>query len=174
MGSDMANGFMREKKIVKINYHKDYIDRSVSSASLLCSSDEFPVPHVEIFPSPDNRCRLSTQLTALSDYDMPLDPDWKIQSNALSLEKPIGEGAFGEVWRAKLTSPSKGAIRLGTRQSVNEETVAVKTLKCSATDRELCDLIKELEVMRYIGRHQNIINLLGYCTAFGKIDNEFF
>lgn len=142
---------------------------SMSSTSLLCNSsgDDFPVMRVEILSAPDNRCRLSTQLTALSEYDMPLDPEWKIESNALTLEDPIGEGAFGEVWCAKLTSPSKGAVRLGTRPTLNAETVAVKTLKCSATDRELCDLIQELEVMRYIGRHQNIINLLGYCTAVG-------
>ena len=37
-----------------------------------------------------------------------------------------------------------------------------------ATDRELADLIQEMEVMKIIGRHKNIINLLGCCTQNGE------
>ena len=33
-----------------------------------------------------------------------------------------------------------------------------------ATDHELSDLISEMEVMKMIGKHKNIINLLGVCT----------
>lgn len=36
-----------------------------------------------------------------------------------------------------------------------------------ATDRELTDLIQEMEVMKLIGSHKNIINLLGCCTQNG-------
>ena len=36
-----------------------------------------------------------------------------------------------------------------------------------ATDREMADLIQEMEVMKIIGRHRNIINLLGCCTQEG-------
>ena len=38
-----------------------------------------------------------------------------------------------------------------------------------ATDRELTDLIQEMEVMKLIGSHKNIINLLGCCTQNGTI-----
>lgn len=38
-----------------------------------------------------------------------------------------------------------------------------------ATDRELTDLIQEMEVMKVIGSHKNIINLLGCCTQNGKL-----
>ena len=38
-----------------------------------------------------------------------------------------------------------------------------------ATDRELADLIQEMEVMKIIGRHRNIINLLGCCTQHGEL-----
>ena len=38
-----------------------------------------------------------------------------------------------------------------------------------ATDRELADLIQEMEVMKIIGRHINIINLLGCCTQGGQL-----
>ena len=37
-----------------------------------------------------------------------------------------------------------------------------------ATDRELTDLMQEMEVMKLIGCHENIINFLGCCTQNGK------
>jgi len=36
-----------------------------------------------------------------------------------------------------------------------------------ASDRDVADLIQEMEVMKLIGRHINIINLLGCCTQNG-------
>lgn len=36
-----------------------------------------------------------------------------------------------------------------------------------ATDRELADLVSEMEVMKMIGKHTNIINLIGCCTQNG-------
>jgi len=49
-------------------------------------------------------------------------------------------------------------------------TVAVKMLKDNASERELIDLISEMEVMKQICRppkHPNIINLIGCCTQGG-------
>lgn len=37
-----------------------------------------------------------------------------------------------------------------------------------ATDREMADLIQEMEVMKVMGQHRNIINLLGCCTQHGE------
>ena len=36
------------------------------------------------------------------------------------------------------------------------------------TERDLCDLASEMEMMKMIGRHKNIINLLGACTQEGE------
>ena len=41
-----------------------------------------------------------------------------------------------------------------------------------ATDRELADLIQEMEVMKIIGRHRNILNLLGCCTQDGRLQSH--
>lgn len=71
----------------------------------------------------------------------------------------IGEGAFGQVYRGELKTP---------RTSAGHVVVAVKMLKQSATDRELIDLVSEMEVMKQIGQHPNIINLIGCCTQSGK------
>ena len=37
-----------------------------------------------------------------------------------------------------------------------------------ATEAELMDLVSEMEVMKTIGRHKNIINVLGCCTQNGN------
>ena len=42
--------------------------------------------------------------------------------------------------------------------------VAVKMLKEGHTDAEMIDFVKEMEMMKMIRRHVNIINLLGVCT----------
>lgn len=37
-----------------------------------------------------------------------------------------------------------------------------------ATENELGDLLSEMDTMKEIGRHKNIINLIGACTQHGK------
>lgn len=39
-----------------------------------------------------------------------------------------------------------------------------------ATEKDLSDLISEMEMMKMIGKHKNIINLLGACTQDGELD----
>lgn len=45
--------------------------------------------------------------------------------------------------------------------------VAVKTLKESAGDKERQELLKELQVMKSLKPHQNLVQLLGCCTDKG-------
>ena len=42
--------------------------------------------------------------------------------------------------------------------------VAVKMLKDGHSEQDLVEFIKEMHVMKVIGSHPNIINLLGVCT----------
>jgi len=46
--------------------------------------------------------------------------------------------------------------------------VAVKTLKENATEKEKSDLIQELEVMKMLDPHQNVVRLIGCCTEKGN------
>ena len=51
-------------------------------------------------------------------------------------------------------------------------TVAVKMLKEGHTDQDMIDLVSEMDMMKIIGRHDNVINivkLLGVCTQDGPI-----
>lgn len=101
---------------------------------------------------------LSGEIPYKIEYLMESDPDWEIDRMRVELEKILGEGAFGQVWQGILRSNGIEADR----------PIAVKMLKDNATDREMADLVSEMEVMKMIGKHPNIINLLGCCTQDGK------
>lgn len=47
--------------------------------------------------------------------------------------------------------------------------VAVKTIKEGASDREKEDLDRELEIMKQLGSHPNVVTLLGCCTEEGEL-----
>ncbi|EPY89311.1 fibroblast growth factor receptor 3 [Camelus ferus] len=79
----------------------------------------------------------------------------------LTLGKPLGEGCFGQVVMAE-------AIGIDKDRAAKPVTVAVKMLRDDATDKDLSDLVSEMEMMKMIGRHKNIINLLGACTQGGQ------
>uniref|UniRef100_A0A672LR14 Fibroblast growth factor receptor 2 n=1 Tax=Sinocyclocheilus grahami TaxID=75366 RepID=A0A672LR14_SINGR len=80
----------------------------------------------------------------------------------LTLGKPLGEGCFGQVVMAE-------ALGIDKDKPKEAVTVAVKMLKDDATEKDLSDLVSEMEMMKMIGRHKNIINLLGACTQDGPL-----
>lgn len=45
-----------------------------------------------------------------------------------------------------------------------EQTVAVKTLKENASEKEKSDLLQELAVMKGLRTHPNVVRLIGCCT----------
>ncbi|XP_023114970.1 fibroblast growth factor receptor 4 isoform X4 [Leopardus geoffroyi] len=101
-------------------------------------------------------------LAGLVSLDLPLDPLWEFPRDRLVLGKPLGEGCFGQVVRAE-------AFGMDPARPDQASTVAVKMLKDNASDKDLADLVSEMEVMKLIGRHKNIINLLGVCTQEGPL-----
>lgn len=67
----------------------------------------------------------------------------------------LGSGAFGVVKRGRAKSICKGE---------SFSTVAVKMVR--ATDRldHMMALQRELKILAHLGKHLNIVNLLGACT----------
>ncbi|XP_050354715.1 fibroblast growth factor receptor homolog 1-like isoform X2 [Nymphalis io] len=96
----------------------------------------------------------------MSEYELPVDIDWEVPRESLCIGKILGEGEFGKVVKAECV----GILKPGL-QSV----VAVKMLKEGHTDAEMMALVSEMEMMKMIGKHVNIINLLGCCTQDGPL-----
>ncbi|KAJ8281438.1 hypothetical protein GJAV_G00067690 [Gymnothorax javanicus] len=101
-------------------------------------------------------------LANVSELELPADPKWEFPRTRLTLGKPLGEGCFGQVVMAE-------AIGIDKEKPNKPLTVAVKMLKDDASDKDLSDLVSEMEMMKMIGRHKNIINLLGACTQDGPL-----
>ncbi|XP_044853305.1 fibroblast growth factor receptor 3-like [Mauremys mutica] len=102
------------------------------------------------------------KLADISELELPADPKWELTRSRLTLGKPLGEGCFGQVVMAEATGIDKD-------KPDKAITVAVKMLKDDATDEDLSDLVSEMEMLKTIGYHKNIINLLGACTQDGPL-----
>ncbi|XP_051507831.1 fibroblast growth factor receptor 3-like isoform X6 [Myxocyprinus asiaticus] len=101
-------------------------------------------------------------LPNVSELELPSDPKWEFSRTKLTLGKPLGEGCFGQVVMAE-------AIGIDKEKPNKPLTVAVKMLKDDGTDKDLSDLVSEMEMMKMMGKHKNIINLLGACTQDGPL-----
>ncbi|XP_060044345.1 fibroblast growth factor receptor 3 isoform X2 [Erinaceus europaeus] len=133
------------------------LKRQVSLDSSSSVSSNTPLVRVARLSSGDGPA-----LANVSELELPADPKWELSRTRLTLGKPLGEGCFGQVVMAE-------AIGIHKDQAAKPVTVAVKMLKDDATDKDLSDLVSEMEMMKMIGKHKNIINLLGACTQGGPL-----
>ncbi|XP_068685583.1 fibroblast growth factor receptor 3-like isoform X2 [Montipora foliosa] len=88
----------------------------------------------------------------------PLNPStrsWEIPRHHVTIEKIIGQGAFGQV--AKATAD-------GLRGMPQKTLVAVKMTKAGAPESDKKDLLSELEVMKTLKPHPHVIKLIGCVT----------
>ena len=103
-------------------------------------------------------------------YEFQLDEKWEFPREFLQLKEEIGAGAFGRVFKGlahhAVIRPGTGAtsalVRSSSRGSFT--TVAVKMTKDQRSEQEVLDLVREIEIMKAVGGHENIVNLLGACT----------
>jgi len=91
---------------------------------------------------------------ALIKQDWEKDP-WEFPRHHLKFFGILGEGCFGQVWKCE-------ALNIDGVKGTS--TVAVKTLKESASEKERKDLLQELEVMKMLKTHPNVVRLIGCCT----------
>lgn len=82
------------------------------------------------------------------------DPD-EFPRDGVRLERVLGEGNFGRVWKA---------TAYGLDGSKRATPVAVKTLKEYASNEEKRDLVREMGLMRQLGKHPHVVQFLGCCS----------
>ncbi|XP_023218467.1 vascular endothelial growth factor receptor 1-like, partial [Centruroides sculpturatus] len=86
---------------------------------------------------------------------LPYDHRWEFPKERLKLGKTLGQGAFGRVVKAEA---------IGIEDGETSTTVAVKMLKERADVHQRKALMAELKILIHLGRHLNIVNLLGAVT----------
>jgi len=107
-------------------------------------------------------------------YEFQLDMAWEFPRELLELGQELGHGAFGRVVRGTAYN-CRVKSSLGRQDDVgcplevcasNVEPiiVAVKMLKENHSEEDVLDLVKEIEMMKVVGGHVNIVNLLAACT----------
>uniref|UniRef100_A0A8C4NYE7 Fibroblast growth factor receptor n=1 Tax=Dicentrarchus labrax TaxID=13489 RepID=A0A8C4NYE7_DICLA len=133
------------------------LKRQVSLDSNSSMNSNTPLVRIARLSSSDG-----PMLANVSELELPSDPKWEFPRTRLTLGKPLGEGCFGQVVMAE-------AVGIDKEKPNKPLTVAVKMLKDDATDKDLSDLVSEMEMMKMIGKHKNIINLLGACTQDGPL-----
>uniref|UniRef100_A0A8B9LR70 Fibroblast growth factor receptor n=1 Tax=Astyanax mexicanus TaxID=7994 RepID=A0A8B9LR70_ASTMX len=133
------------------------LKRQVSLESNSSMNSNTPLVRIARLSSSDG-----PMLPNVSELELPSDPKWEFPRSKLTLGKALGEGCFGQVVMAE-------AIGIDKEKPNKPLTVAVKMLKDDGTDKDLSDLVSEMEMMKMIGKHKNIINLLGACTQDGPL-----
>ncbi|KAL0273366.1 UNVERIFIED_CONTAM: hypothetical protein PYX00_006049 [Menopon gallinae] len=86
---------------------------------------------------------------------LPYDQKWEFPSSKLKLGKQLGAGAFGVVLKAEA---------YGIVEEDVWTTVAVKMVKRHADPAYIRALVSELKILAHLGKHLNVVNLLGACT----------
>ncbi|KAH8270112.1 hypothetical protein KR018_004090 [Drosophila ironensis] len=148
---------------------KVIIYRPTGEEGSACSAGDLQMPVIRI---EKQRTTFSTtgsgsgggadHVQGFNEYEFPLDSNWEIPRGQLRLGSILGEGAFGRVVMAE-------AEGLPRSPHVTETIVAVKMVKEEHTDADMASLVREMEVMKMIGKHINIINLLGCCSQSGPL-----
>ncbi|ODM97664.1 Fibroblast growth factor receptor 3 [Orchesella cincta] len=86
---------------------------------------------------------------------LPYNKAFEIPRDKLRIDETtiLGTGAFGIVW--------KGSVVFSNGDGI---TVAVKSIKRNVGVLYFKALLSELKIMAYIGKHPNIVSLVGACT----------
>ncbi|XP_033641234.1 proto-oncogene tyrosine-protein kinase ROS-like isoform X3 [Asterias rubens] len=86
-------------------------------------------------------------------YANVLFKDKSFPRDMLKIIKELGHGAFGEVFLAEAT---------GILKKSKVTLVAVKTLKEGASQSDKDDLLRELDLMKKLPDHKNVVRLMGF------------
>ncbi|KAL9980660.1 hypothetical protein ACROYT_G009272 [Oculina patagonica] len=82
---------------------------------------------------------------------------WEVKSDDVTICEELGQGAFGKV--------CKGIMKVSSleKKASSKITVAVKMLQENATPEQKNDFFDEINLMKAVGSHKNIVSLIGCC-----------
>ncbi|XP_070550557.1 fibroblast growth factor receptor 2-like [Ptychodera flava] len=114
------------------------------------------IPQASVYATLEQYASLSnTKSDTTTEYVMPGETFLEFPKEYVRQKDLIGEGTFGRVFKAE-------AWELCGRDGVT--VVALKAIKDNATEDDKQKLTDELELLKTIGRHKNVLSLIGCCT----------
>ncbi|XP_068720122.1 uncharacterized protein [Montipora capricornis] len=120
----------------------------------------FPGDRKHGYPSYQNVTNQCFPLQPHGSHESPYsrvfsNANWELSPKHLSLKKRIGGGSFGQVWKG---------MAYGVVGAEGWSVVAVKMLKDNSSKSDLRDLMSELDLLKRLKPHPNVIQLLGCVT----------
>ncbi|KAK3744362.1 hypothetical protein QZH41_016493 [Actinostola sp. cb2023] len=109
-----------------------------------------------------------------AEIEVEMKDPWEVDRKYVTYQEEVGKGAFGKVFKAILKQPQPkeetvilAKLTTGKTLSNNksEKIVAVKTLKEIADSHDRLEFVNEINLMKKVGHHKNIVNILGCCTS---------
>ncbi|KAL9980672.1 hypothetical protein ACROYT_G009285 [Oculina patagonica] len=82
---------------------------------------------------------------------------WEMKRDDVTVCEELGHGAFGKVFKGIMKVPSS------KKEAKSTITVAVKMLQENATPDQKKDFLDEINLMKVVGSHKNIVSLIGCC-----------
>ncbi|XP_071746500.1 vascular endothelial growth factor receptor 1 [Lepeophtheirus salmonis] len=119
--------------------------------------DELTKAEIELFLKGDLHSYelFGSKTEDLIDY-LPYDETIEFPRDRLKISHQIGSGAFGRVMLAEA---------IGILNSEPLSLVAIKMCKPPVSKSQLTSLMSEIKIMLHLGKHLNVVNLLGACTT---------
>ncbi|XP_065211978.1 tyrosine kinase receptor Cad96Ca [Planococcus citri] len=148
------------KKICKKRNKIKKDDMKKSSCSVLSLEESMVMHHCRGVCGLSNECdswdsESHNQSTMILNKLGKMADKWEIPRHRIKVFNILGEGCFGQVWKCE-------AMNIDNKEGPT--VVAVKMLKENAGEQERSDLVQELQVMKMLDPHPNVVRLLGCCT----------
>ncbi|CAB4010455.1 TK kinase, partial [Paramuricea clavata] len=140
--------FMEEEMVIAFHVGSRSNPRRLTNKDNLKDDNGERVVNL-IYVSQDNVYGLPGYIVdKICHFEMPVD--------SIRFIGVIGRGEFGKVY-------------VGEAQGVNRNpewtTVAIKTFKESINEEEYSEILREIELMTDLGKHENVIQMFGCCTS---------
>lgn len=146
----------------KTSFKKKTSDFESSRETSIASTASFDLnsSKVDFFPPVRSKNSLSFSYSNDSNSSITITTDhWEVPRQNLHFSTSpqlLGEGNFGQVWKCE-------AFNLFGDET--SHTVAVKMLKKNHTEKEMKDLLMELNIMKKLEPHPNVVTLYGCCSS---------